>query len=120
MTDPYVRAGNVNWIAKGTDVGVQERTLAPGQVIPWHYHSVIADTTYCLEGTVRIEARLDPAVREAGPAPHEATAPAERAPSAAGAMRRAVPSKPWSPMTRLLPPPMTRSGVPLSSLQVCA
>ena len=55
MTQPYVRAGNINWIAKGSDVGVQERTLAPGQMIPWHYHSVITDTTYCLGGTVRIE-----------------------------------------------------------------
>jgi len=55
MTEPYVRAGKINWIAKGSNVGVQERTLAPGQVIPWHYHTVITDTTYCLEGTVQIE-----------------------------------------------------------------
>ena len=59
MSEPYIRAGNVNWIAKGVDVGVQERTLRPGDVIPWHYHTVITDTTYCLEGTVRIE-MLDP------------------------------------------------------------
>ena len=51
----YVRAGKINWIAKGSDVGVQERTLAPGEVIPWHYHSIITDTTYCIEGTVQIE-----------------------------------------------------------------
>jgi len=55
MTEPYVRAGKVNWIAKGADVGVQERTLAPGQSILWHYHTIITDTTYCIEGTVRIE-----------------------------------------------------------------
>ena len=55
MSEPYVRAGKVNWIAKGSDVGVQERTLAPGQAIPWHYHTVITDTTFCLEGTVQIE-----------------------------------------------------------------
>lgn len=59
MTEPYERAGNVNWIAKGSDVGVQERTLGPDDVIPWHYHTVITDTTYCVEGTVRIE-MLDP------------------------------------------------------------
>jgi hypothetical protein len=29
MTEPYVRAGKINWIAKGSNVGVQERTLAP-------------------------------------------------------------------------------------------
>lgn len=55
MTEPYVRAGKINWIAKGSDVGVQERTLEPGQVIPWHYHTVITDTTFCVEGTVQIE-----------------------------------------------------------------
>ena len=55
MTEPYVRAGKVNWIAKGSDVGVQERTLAPGQEIPWHYHTTITDTTFCVEGTVQIE-----------------------------------------------------------------
>jgi quercetin dioxygenase-like cupin family protein len=55
MTESYVRAGKINWIAKGFDVGVQERTLAPGEVIPWHYHTIITDTTYCIEGTVQIE-----------------------------------------------------------------
>lgn len=62
MSESYVRAGKVDWIAKGSDVGVQERTLAPGQEIPWHYHTVIQDTTICLEGTVQIE-MLDPAER---------------------------------------------------------
>ena len=32
MTAPYIRAGKVNWIAKGSDVGVQERTLGPGHL----------------------------------------------------------------------------------------
>jgi mannose-6-phosphate isomerase-like protein (cupin superfamily) len=55
MTETYVRAGKINWIAKGSDVGVQERTLSPGESIPWHYHTIITDTTYCLEGRVQIE-----------------------------------------------------------------
>ena len=55
MTETYVRAGKVNWIAKGSDVGVQERTLAPGEEIPWHYHTTITDTTFCLAGIVQIE-----------------------------------------------------------------
>ena len=62
MTETYIRAGNVTWIAKGSDVGVQERTLEPGQTIPWHYHTIITDTTYCLGGTVQIE-MLDPPER---------------------------------------------------------
>jgi len=55
MAETYVRAGRIDWIAKGSDVGVQERTLSPGQSIPWHYHTIITDTTYCLEGRVQIE-----------------------------------------------------------------
>lgn len=55
MAEPYVRAGKVDWIAKGSDVGVQERSLSPGQEIPWHYHTGITDRTYCLEGAVQIE-----------------------------------------------------------------
>lgn len=62
MAEPYVRAGNVNWIAKGSDVGVQERTLSPGQEIPWHYHTTITDTTYCIGGAVQIE-MIDPPER---------------------------------------------------------
>jgi quercetin dioxygenase-like cupin family protein len=59
MTETYVRRGKVKWIVKGSDVGVQERTLAPGDEIPWHYHTVITDTAYCIEGVVRID-MLDP------------------------------------------------------------
>lgn len=55
MTEAYMRAGKVTWIAKGSDVGVQERTLNPGEAIPWHYHTIISDTTYCIEGSVQIE-----------------------------------------------------------------
>src|SRR5688572_23050193 len=60
MTAPYIRAGKVNWIAKGSDVGVQERTLGAGDSIPWHYHTVITDTTYCIEGTVQLEMLAPP------------------------------------------------------------
>jgi mannose-6-phosphate isomerase-like protein (cupin superfamily) len=55
MTETYVRAGRIKSIAKGSDVGVQERTLYRGESIPWHYHTEVTDTTYCLEGTMQIE-----------------------------------------------------------------
>ena len=42
-------------IAMGSGVRAQERALTPGQEIPWHYHTVITDKTYCIEGTVQIE-----------------------------------------------------------------
>jgi quercetin dioxygenase-like cupin family protein len=60
MAETYVRAGQINWAATGSDVRVQERTLAPGQEIPWHYHTIISDKTYCITGNVRIE-MLSPA-----------------------------------------------------------
>jgi quercetin dioxygenase-like cupin family protein len=59
---PYQRAGVIAVVARSADVMVQERTLQAGQVIPWHYHSTIADTAYALEGTVSIE-RLGPRER---------------------------------------------------------
>jgi quercetin dioxygenase-like cupin family protein len=62
MAETYVRAGKINWSATGSNVRVQERTLAPGQVIPWHYHTLISDKTYCLGGTVQID-MLDPSER---------------------------------------------------------
>ena len=55
MTETYVRAGKVNWIAKGSDLGVQERTLAPGEVEQYSSPATTISTTYCIEGTVQIE-----------------------------------------------------------------
>ena len=58
---PYkVRAIHV--VAKGSDVLVREYTLDPGEVIPWHRHTEVADYYYGLEGVVVVETR-DPAAR---------------------------------------------------------
>lgn len=87
MAETYVRDGTVNWIAKGADVGVQERILPPGGVIPWHYHTTITDTTVCLEGTVQIDLLgppeqilLEPGERHAIPVnrPHRITPKGDR------------------------------------------
>ena len=32
-------------------------TLAAGQEVPWHHHSRITDTFYCLEGVLSVETR---------------------------------------------------------------
>jgi quercetin dioxygenase-like cupin family protein len=32
-------------------------TLAPGEATPWHTHSVVADTTFRLDGDVEVQAR---------------------------------------------------------------
>lgn len=56
MSATYVRGGKVDWIAKGTDVGVQKRALGPGG------DASITDTTYCIEDSIQID-MLDPPER---------------------------------------------------------
>jgi len=58
---PY-KVRSIHVVAKGADVLVREYTLDPGEVIPWHRHSDVADYYYGLEGTVLIETR-EPAAR---------------------------------------------------------
>ena len=47
----------VEWIAKDEDVAVRINTLAPGQGIPWHYHSVVNDDVFCLEDSLEVGLR---------------------------------------------------------------
>lgn len=42
-------------VAEGADLRVQALTLAPGQCVPWHYHSDITDSFVGLEGETVIE-----------------------------------------------------------------
>ena len=58
---PY-KVRNIHVVAKGADVLVREYTLDPGEKIPWHRHSEVADYCYGLEGQVLVETR-DPAAR---------------------------------------------------------
>ena len=58
---PY-KVRDIHVVAKGSDVLVREYTLDPGQAIPWHRHTNVADYYYSLEGTVLIETR-EPAAR---------------------------------------------------------
>lgn len=58
---PY-KVRSIHVVAKSDDVLVREYTLDPGETIPWHRHTAVADYYYGLEGTVRVETR-DPAVR---------------------------------------------------------
>ena len=39
-------------------------TLAPGQEVPWHAHSAVTDTFFCVEGPMLVETR-DPAEQHA-------------------------------------------------------
>jgi len=44
-------------VAVGTDVQVRLFTLAPGETIPWHFHSSVTDWYFVLQGALSIETR---------------------------------------------------------------
>jgi quercetin dioxygenase-like cupin family protein len=44
-------------VAETPDLRVTLFTFAPGQFIPWHSHSRVTDTFFCLAGELEIEAR---------------------------------------------------------------
>jgi len=51
-------------IAGTDDLVVKVFTLAEGQEIPWHYHSNVTDTFFCLEGMLLVETRAPRARHE--------------------------------------------------------
>ena len=53
--DPPYTIQEIKVIAETPDLRVLEMTLAEGECVPWHYHSNITDTFYCVEGELRIE-----------------------------------------------------------------
>jgi quercetin dioxygenase-like cupin family protein len=44
-------------LAEVTGLRVRQLTLAEGQCVPWHYHSTITDTFFCMEGPLRVQTR---------------------------------------------------------------
>jgi len=44
-------------IAEAPGLRVQVLTLGPGQCVPWHHHTTIEDTFFCLEGPMVVETR---------------------------------------------------------------
>jgi quercetin dioxygenase-like cupin family protein len=55
---------SVEPIAVGSDVQARIFTLAPGEEIPWHFHSNVSDWYLVTKGTLSIETRA-PAARQA-------------------------------------------------------
>ena len=56
-TQPAYSVNSIETIAQGSDLLARLYTLAPGNVIPWHFHSQVTDWYFCLSGTIRIETR---------------------------------------------------------------
>jgi quercetin dioxygenase-like cupin family protein len=44
-------------VALGSDVQARIFTLAPGEEIPWHFHSAVTDWYFVLEGVLSVETR---------------------------------------------------------------
>jgi quercetin dioxygenase-like cupin family protein len=44
-------------VAIGSDVQARVFTLAPGEEIPWHFHSAVTDWYFVLDGVLSIETR---------------------------------------------------------------
>ncbi len=44
-------------IAESDGLRVQVLTLGPGQCVPWHHHTTITDTFFCLDGPMIVETR---------------------------------------------------------------
>jgi len=62
---PY-KVRRIHVVAKGADVLVREYTLDPGEAIPWHHHTGVADHYYGLESKVMVETRNPTARHEVG------------------------------------------------------
>lgn len=53
---PY-EVENVALVVAGAGFQVREFTVAPGEEVPWHYHTEVTDWCYCLEGSVAAQTR---------------------------------------------------------------
>jgi mannose-6-phosphate isomerase-like protein (cupin superfamily) len=54
---------SVETVVAGADVQARIFTLAPGEVIPWHYHGKSTDHYFVLEGVLSISTR-EPDIRQ--------------------------------------------------------
>jgi len=44
-------------VAESTGLCVQILTIGPGQCVPWHHHTRITDTFFCLDGPMVVHTR---------------------------------------------------------------
>src|SRR5690606_11970299 len=54
-------------IAEVPGLRVHTMALAPGEGVPWHWHSEVDDTFICMEGPMVVETRAPRAVHELRP-----------------------------------------------------
>ena len=73
----YEVAGYEMW-AETPDLRMVVLTLAPGQEVPWHWHTNVSDTFFCMKGPMVIETRAPREVFELNPG-ETCKVPAKRA-----------------------------------------
>ena len=54
---PNYSVKNAETVAARKDLRVRLFKLAPGDVIPWHFHSAVADEFFVLDGELTVETR---------------------------------------------------------------
>jgi len=57
MATSYYTVKERRTIAETPDLRVVRMVFAEGECIPWHYHTKVTDTTFCLEGEIVVELR---------------------------------------------------------------
>jgi quercetin dioxygenase-like cupin family protein len=75
---PLYEVENRETVAETPDLRMVILTLAPGQKVPWHWHSNVTDTFFCLEGPMVVETRA-PRARFELDAGQSCAVPAKRA-----------------------------------------
>lgn len=66
---PYTISGRA-LVVERDGMRTQVMTLAAGECIPWHYHSVVSDSFVGLEGVTVVETRAPGTRHELGPGEH--------------------------------------------------
>ena len=77
-SEPLYTVANREMVAETPDLRMVVLTLAPGQEVPWHWHSNVTDHMICLEGPLVVETRAPSERRELMPG-ERCTVPPRRA-----------------------------------------
>jgi quercetin dioxygenase-like cupin family protein len=64
-------------IAKVKNLRVSILTVGSGQSVPWHHHSEVTDTIFCIEGPMQVETRSPDEKRILAPGDVTAIAPGQ-------------------------------------------
>ncbi len=54
-------------IVEVADLRVRELTLAPGQCVPWHFHTEVTERFFCMEGPMQVLTRDPDGAHVLGP-----------------------------------------------------